>query len=125
MNTLLKLENLALTALAVFLFARLDFAWWWYPVLFLTPDLSMVGYLAGPTVGAWTYNVVHHKATAVIVYVLGAVLSVPWLQLAGAVLLGHSSFDRVFGYGLKYLDSFQHTHLGWIGKDADGQTSSA
>jgi hypothetical protein len=31
-------------------------------------------------------------------------------------LLGHSSFDRVLGYGLKYDDDFKHTHLGWIGK---------
>jgi hypothetical protein len=23
--------------------------------------------------------------------------------------------DRIFGYGLKYPDAFQHTHLGWIG----------
>ncbi|WP_206365138.1 DUF4260 family protein [Sphingobacterium corticibacterium] len=22
--------------------------------------------------------------------------------------------DRIFGYGLKYLDDFKHTHLGWI-----------
>ncbi|MFN3665935.1 MAG: DUF4260 family protein, partial [Sediminibacterium sp.] len=32
------------------------------------------------------------------------------------VLLAHSTFDRVAGYGLKYFDSFDHTHLGWIGK---------
>ena len=31
-------------------------------------------------------------------------------------LLGHSSFDRVFGYGLKHEDAFQHTHLGRIGR---------
>jgi len=32
------------------------------------------------------------------------------------VLYGHSSFDRLCGYGLKYVDDFKHTHLGWIGK---------
>lgn len=31
-------------------------------------------------------------------------------------LLGPSSFDRVFGYGLKHEDAFQNTHLGRIGK---------
>jgi len=31
-------------------------------------------------------------------------------------LLGHSSFDRVFGYGLKHEDAFQNTHLGRIGR---------
>jgi uncharacterized protein DUF4260 len=46
------------------------------------------------------------------------VLSVPWLSLVGTILLGHSSLDRVFGYGLKYPDAFQNTHLGVIGKNA-------
>jgi hypothetical protein len=39
-----------------------------------------------------------------------------WLQLAGIILFTHSSMDRVFGYGLKYPDSFNNTHLGPIGK---------
>ena len=31
-------------------------------------------------------------------------------------LYGHSSFDRVLGYGLKHEDAFQNTHLGRIGR---------
>lgn len=31
-------------------------------------------------------------------------------------MLAHSSLDRVLGYGLKYPDSFSHTHLGRIGR---------
>jgi hypothetical protein len=31
-------------------------------------------------------------------------------------LPGHSSLDRVFGYGLKHEDAFQNTHLGRIGR---------
>jgi len=31
-------------------------------------------------------------------------------------LFGHSSFDRVMGYGLKHEDAFQNTHLGRIGR---------
>ena len=118
MKNLLKFEELALFLLALYLFTLLEFAWWWFPVLFLAPDLSMLGYLAGARAGAWTYNVVHHKAVAVLVYVAGAMLATPLLQLAGVILLGHSSLDRVFGYGLKYPDAFHHTHLGRIGKQA-------
>ncbi|MEO5584504.1 MAG: DUF4260 family protein [Flavobacteriales bacterium] len=36
--------------------------------------------------------------------------------MASVILYGHSCMDRVFGFGLKFGDSFQHTHLGWIGK---------
>jgi hypothetical protein len=59
---------------------------------------------------------IHHKGLAVAVYLLGYLLSVPWLMFAGTILLGHSSLDRVFGYGLKYPDAFQNTHLGRIGR---------
>lgn len=116
MTNLLKLEELALFLLGLYLFTLLPYAWWWFPVLFLAPDLSMVAYLGGPRPGAWTYNLVHHKGTAVLAYAAGALLAVPVLQLAGVILLAHSSLDRVFGYGLKYPDAFSHTHLGRIGQ---------
>lgn len=35
--------------------------------------------------------------------------------LAGTVLLGHSAFDRLLGYGLKYGTGFGNTHLGRVG----------
>jgi hypothetical protein len=116
MQTLLKIEELFLVLLSLFLFLSTGYAWWWFPLLFLAPDLSAVGYLLGPRVGAWTYNLAHHKGIAVLAFVLGGVLHVAWLQVAGLVMLGHSSFDRMLGYGLKYTDSFQHTHLGRIGR---------
>ena len=116
MRNLLKIDEFFLFGLALFLFSRLDYSWGWYTLLFLTPDLSMLGYLANPRLGAWIYNLVHHKGVAVALYVLGYLLSIPWLMFAGTILLGHSSLDRVFGYGLKYPDAFQNTHLGLIGK---------
>jgi hypothetical protein len=116
MKNLIRLEELLLFGFSLFLFSGLDYGWGWYALLFLAPDLSMLGYLANPQVGAWTYNLVHHKGLAVALYVLGYLLSAPPLMFAGTILLGHSSLDRVFGYGLKYPDAFQNTHLGVIGK---------
>ena len=116
MKNLLRLEEFLLFGLALFLFSQLDYRWGWYALWFLAPDLSMLGYLANPRVGAWTYNLVHHKGLAVAVYLLGYLLVIPWLMFAGMILLGHSSLDRVFGYGLKYPDAFQNTHLGRIGR---------
>lgn len=116
MKTLLKLEELFMFALSIFLFTKLDFAWWWYPVLLFTPDLSMIGYIISPQVGAATYNFVHHKAVGISIFATGTLLANPPMQLAGLILFGHSSMDRILGYGLKYPDSFQNTHLGVIGK---------
>jgi hypothetical protein len=116
LKILLKLEELFLFGLALFLFSGLDYGWGWYALLFLTPDLSMIGYLANPRLGAWTYNLIHHKGVSVALYALGALFSIPWLMFAGTLLLGHSSLDRVLGYGLKHEDAFQNTHLGRIGR---------
>lgn len=115
MKKLLKLEQFLLFCLSLFLFSQLDYSWWLYALLFLTPDLSALGYLANPRFGAWTYNLIHHQGVGITLYVFGILLTIPWLTFAGTLLFGHSSLDRVFGYGLKHEDSFQNTHLGRIG----------
>lgn len=122
MKSLLKLEELAELLLATLVFAHLPFAWWVLPATFLLPDLSMLGYLAGPRAGAISYNFAHHKATALAVGAAGWALGQPGLLLAGMVLLFHSAFDRLLGYGLKYGTGFGDTHLGRVGKVA-GATS--
>lgn len=116
MKTLLRIEELGIFALAIFLFFQTAFSWWWFPLLLLVPDISMVGYLFNPRVGSVLYNIFHHKAIAVILYIVGYIWSMPVVELAGIILLAHAAMDRIFGYGLKYADSFKHTHLGWIGK---------
>jgi len=116
MKNLLRLEELALFLLAVFLFAELNYPWWLFLALFLTPDLGALGYLGGPRAGAVTYDLTHHKGIAIVFYLAGSLASSEALQLIGVMLLAHSSLDRVFGYGLRYMDSFDHTHLGWVGK---------
>ena len=116
MKNLLKLEELLMLGLALFLFSGLDYGWGWYALLFFAPDLSMIGYLANPRLGSWTYNLIHHKGLSVALYVLGYLTVTPWLMFTGTILLGHSSFDRVLGYGLKHEDAFQNTHLGRIGR---------
>ncbi|HET6527723.1 MAG TPA: DUF4260 domain-containing protein [Balneolaceae bacterium] len=115
MKNVVRLEELAMFLLAVFVFAQTAFAWWWFPLLLLVPDLSMIGYAFGNKTGAVVYNIFHHKATAIGVFIAGSLAGIPWLELAGIILFAHSSMDRIFGYGLKFSDSFKHTHLARIG----------
>jgi hypothetical protein len=112
----LKAEELAqlLIAIAGLYYQPMHVALWLWPILFLAPDLGMLGYVAGPSTGALTYNLLHHKAVAVILMGIGFWLSVPVMLLMGLLIYAHSSFDRVLGYGLKYPDAFRHTHLGWL-----------
>lgn len=116
MKNLLQLEELGQFLLAIFLFTQLSYFWWIFPLCILLPDVSMLGYLFNPKSGTWLYNFFHHKMIAVTVLMVGFILHFPIMELAGIILLGHSSMDRIFGYGLKFSDDFRHTHLGWIGK---------
>jgi hypothetical protein len=115
MKILLRLEELALFCFAIFLFTLTNFSWWWFPLLILLPDIGMAGYLMNPRIGATVYNLFHHKGIAIMAYLGGYFAAIPSLELAGIIILGHAALDRIFGYGLKYQDSFQHTHLGTIG----------
>jgi hypothetical protein len=116
MNTLLKLEEAGKLLLSYILSILLGYEWWIFLVWFLAPDLSMVGYLINTKVGAILYNFFHHQGVAIIIGLIGLYLKNTDLQFAGAILFGHSAFDRMVGYGLKYSDSFKNTHLGVIGK---------
>jgi hypothetical protein len=116
METTLKIEELLMFVLGIFMFNQLDFTWWWFLVLILTPDISMLGYLLNNKTGALFYNVFHHKGIAILVYFIGVYFQNQILQLIGVILFSHASFDRIFGYGLKFSDSFKNTHLGKIGK---------
>jgi|SRR5215208_9497 len=101
MKILTRVEELALVILSFYLFLVLDYAWWWFLLLFFVPDASLIGYLINPKVGAITYNFIHHKALAVLLYLLGSLIQLPGLQLAGLVMLGHSGLDRALGFELQ------------------------
>ncbi|MBR9913371.1 MAG: DUF4260 domain-containing protein [Algicola sp.] len=117
MEKLLKLEELAMFILGIIVFSQQPFSWWWFLVLILLPDLGMLGYLINSKVGALTYNICHHKGLALCLYFIGVYLEMPIWQLIGIIILSHASLDRIFGYGLKFEDAFNHTHLGKIGKN--------
>ncbi|MEO1486065.1 MAG: DUF4260 domain-containing protein [Bacteroidota bacterium] len=117
MKKLIQLEELLLLILGFFLFLKLELSWWWYFALLLAPDIGMLGYVVGNKVGAWTYNLFHHRGIAVICYVMGTFLwENQWLALTGIILFSHTAMDRMLGYGLKYESSFHQTHLGTVGK---------
>jgi hypothetical protein len=116
MKTLIKFEEAAMFVFAVWLFSQLNVSLWWALLMLLAPDIGMLGYLINKEVGAISYNVLHHKGIAVGLYLIGTLIMNPILPIIALIMFGHSSLDRVFGYGLKYGDAFQHTHLGWIGK---------
>ena len=69
MKQVLQLEELAQTALgiAALYYQSIHFNWWLWPILFLSPDISMLGYTINTKVGAFTYNLFHHKGVAIFI----------------------------------------------------------
>lgn len=116
MKNLLRLEEAMMLLLAIYLSTYLPFPGWMFWAFFLAPDVGFIGYAVNARIGAITYNLLHHKGVALALYMTGLLADIPALQFVGLVMFGHSSFDRMLGYGLKYSDSFHNTHLGRIGK---------
>lgn len=118
MKTLTRLEELAQLLFSIYLFSFLPFAWWVFPLFILAPDLSLIGLLAGKRIGAIAYNLIHHKAVALIAYMLGSLLGIPLLSLVGILLFGHSSFDRMLGLQLMDVNAQSKPALGSIRQNA-------
>ena len=120
MKLILKLEEVSLMLLFSFIyFHYFSGSWVLFVSLFFVPDISFVFFLLSKKSGAILYNIFHHKGIIVLFIALGYFISNDIILKVGLIFMAHSCFDRVAGYGLKYLDSFDHTHLGWIGKSKD------
>ena len=111
----LRLEGVAVFGAGLVGFLALGAPSYLFPLLLLAPDLSAVGYLGGPRLGAIVYNLVHDLFTGAAIGGIGLATGIVPLTAAGAILVAHSGMDRVAGYGLKLPTSFQDTHLGRIG----------
>jgi hypothetical protein len=118
LRTMLRLEGLALFTGMTLLYAVGGGSWWIYVILFLVPDLSFAGYLAGPRAGAMVYNAAHSYMAPMILMVTGFAMEAPLVLSIAMIWLAHIGIDRALGYGMKYVTGFGFTHLGRIGKDA-------
>jgi Domain of unknown function (DUF4260) len=109
-RALLHAEGLVVGVGAVVLYFDQGYGWVLLVVLALAPDLSMLGYLGGPRVGAVAYNAAHTYVGPVVLGVLGILAGDVLVQLA-LIWLSHIGADRALGYGLKYPTDFKDTHL--------------
>jgi len=108
---LLRVEGVSVLGLSAFFYHESHASWILFALLFLVPDLFMLGYLVNTRVGAAAYNLVHT------LFVPGGLIIAAILasrsQLLPFLLIwtAHIGFDRMLGYGLKYPTRFKDTHL--------------
>ena len=113
---ILRGESVALFVAGVVLYLQLNGNALLLLPLLLVPDLSMIGYVRGPRLGAITYNLAHNLVTGLIVLAIGWFAAIAPVAIGGAILLAHVGMDRSLGYGLKLPTDFKDTHLGRIGR---------
>ena len=110
-TSMLRLEGALAAAGAIAAFYALGYSWWLFGALILAPDLAMLGFLAGPRVGAWTYNLAHTYLAPAILAAIGYATHEPLAMALAAIWAAHIGVDRVLGYGLKLGTDFKTTHL--------------
>ena len=110
-RVLLHAEGIAVAGGAIALYFHADYPWWLLVALVLAPDLSMLGYLAGSTIGAIAYDLAHTYAIPVVLAAVGLIVGTETAVEVGLIWLAHIGVDRAFGYGLKYSTGFKDTHF--------------
>jgi hypothetical protein len=117
-KVLLRIEGAGVLLAALYFYGRSDASWVLFAILILAPDVSVAGFLLGPKIGAYTYDIVHTEALPLAVIVGAVAQDNETLVSVGLIWLAHIGMDRVVGYGLKYPTAFRDTHLGRMGRRA-------
>lgn len=110
-RSLLHVEGAVVAVAAVALYFHLGYPWWLLVVLALAPDLSMIGYVGGPVIGAIAYDLAHTYAVPVILGTIGVLADGDLAVQVALIWIAHIGVDRALGYGLKYRSGFEDTHL--------------
>lgn len=115
-RVLLRLEGLAVLVGAVLGYDALNASWLRFALLSLLPDAALVGYVAGPRVGAIAYNAAHTYLAPAMLGVLAYLNVLPGAWPICLIWMAHIGMDRVLGLGLKFASAFRDTHLGVVGR---------
>jgi len=107
----LRGEGAGVLALATGLYTGTDAGWLLFALLFLAPDLFMLGYLKDTRTGAFVYNLGHTYLTPGLLALIGWTGGIGWAIPVALIWVAHIGFDRLLGYSLKYPTAFRHTHL--------------
>ncbi len=110
-RSFLRIEGLTVVVIALYGYFASNGPVWLLVLLALAPDLSMLGYLAGPRLGSLSYNVVHTYTLPLALGAVGLWADVRLALLVAFVWASHIGADRLLGYGLKFESGFRDTHL--------------
>jgi hypothetical protein len=86
--------------------------WGMFALLFLVPDLSLLGYLHSAGKGAAAfYNLFHSYVLPLALGLVAWKQGLPFTGQLALIWLSHISFDRLLSFGLKFPGVFGYTHI--------------
>lgn len=112
----LRAEGLAMLIASSLAYAQTGESWVMFALLFLAPDLGLVGYARGPRVGAIAYNLLHTYLAPGVLAAAGVAGEVRYAWPLSLIWIAHIGLDRALGFGLKFATGFRDTHLGSMGR---------
>jgi hypothetical protein len=107
----LRLEGLAVFAASLLFYRWQREPWTTFLGVFMLPDISMFGYLAGPAIGARLYNLAHNYVAPLFLACWALSVGREDMVPIGLIWMAHIGCDRMLGFGLKYPTAFRDTHL--------------
>ena len=110
-NQLVRIENGFAFAIAFYIYVYLDFPIWMFFVFLLAPDITAIGYIFNKKVGSFIYNFGHNLILPLLLAASFLKFPKDYLMIISLIWLAHIFLDRLLGYGLKYQDSFNKTHI--------------
>jgi hypothetical protein len=109
---ILRLEGALVLFATTYAYAEMATGWLLFAVLFLAPDIFMLGYSKNSRWGAVGYNAGHTYVVPATIFACGWFFGTTTLSAVALIWIGHIGFDRALGYGLKYPEGFKFSHLG-------------
>jgi len=112
-DLLLRLEALLVLLLALICYSGLHGSWLLFLVLFLVPDVSLLGYLAegNGRFAATFYNALHCYAVPLGVALIAWRFHSVVTERIAVIWVAHIALDRFIGFGLKYAQAANPTHM--------------
>jgi hypothetical protein len=112
-DVLLRLEGLLALVLGCIAYQHLyPHRWGLFALLFLVPDVSLLGYVRGSNQrSAAFYNLVHNYVFPLALGLFAWERSGVMAGKIALIWLSHIGLDRCLGFGLKFPGSFRYTHM--------------
>src|SRR5699024_6885682 len=113
-NLLLRLEGLIVFICCLFFYIYLNVNWILFVVLLFTLDIFAIGYLIIKIKGIIMYFFFHIYVLPLILLIISILIASHIMIMIGLIWTAYIGMDRIFGYGLKYEESFHSTHFNRI-----------